>query len=69
MRLFLKLLLSESGDVSTMRLMSIFSLLVGAGIACYGIYMGKDLDGVAKICAVFVGSAFIGKGAQKALEK
>jgi hypothetical protein len=52
-----------------MRLMSLFSLLIGAGIAIYGVYMAKDLDGVAKICAVFVTSAFIGKGAQKALEK
>jgi len=62
---FIKELLSESSNVSTMRLMSLFSVLVGAGVACYGIYQGKDLGGVAQVTAVFVGSAFSAKVVQK----
>lgn len=61
-------LIMEGDKPSSMRLMSIFSLLVGAGIAIYGIYQGKDLTGVAQICAVFVGAAFVGKTAQKFAE-
>lgn len=61
-------MLSETGkpeDISTMRAMSIFSLLVGAGIAMYGIARGHDLNGIAEIVAIFVGAAFTGKTVQK----
>jgi len=62
---FIKELLSESGSISTMRLMSLFSLVVGAGVACFGIYQGKDLSGVAQVAAVFVGGSFSAKVVQK----
>ena len=62
---FIKALLSESGSISTMRLMSLFSMVIGAGVACYGIYQGKDLGGVAQVTAVFVGGAFSAKVVQK----
>jgi len=62
---FIQDLLSESSTISTMRLMSLFSLFIGAGVACYGISQGKDLGGVAEVTAVFVGSAFSAKVAQK----
>lgn len=66
----LKKLLEESGDdVSMIRVMSILSLLTGMVIGLYGVYAGKDLSGVAAICAVFVGAAFTGKVAQKFAEK
>lgn len=64
----LKALLSESSSVSTMRLMSIAALLVGSAIALYGVYMGKDLGGVAQISGVFIGAAFSGKAIQKFAE-
>lgn len=66
---FIKSLLSESSTVSTMRLMSLFALAVGACIACYGVYQGKDLGGVAQLTTVFVGAAFGGKVVQKFGEK
>lgn len=66
---FIKKLLSDSGTVSTMRVMSISSFVVGSGIACYGVYKGKDLSGLAQVCAVFVGSAFAAKSIQKFAEK
>lgn len=62
---FIKALLSESSTISTMRLMSLIALIVGSGVACYGIYVGKDLAGVAQVTAVFVGSAFSAKVVQK----
>jgi len=68
MRWFIKELLSENGLISTTRLMSILSILIGAVIALYGVYMGKDLGGIAQVCAVFVGSAFTGKVVQKYME-
>jgi hypothetical protein len=69
LNIIFKALLSESGDVSTVRLMSLLSLLVGMIIAIYGVYEGKDLSGVAQICGVFVGAAFAGKVTQKFAER
>lgn len=66
---YLKKLLSTSGEASTMRLMSIASFVVGAVIACYGVYKGKDLSGLAQVCGVFVGSAFAAKSIQKFAER
>lgn len=68
MKTFFKALLSESSPVSTVRLMSLVSLVIGAVIGLYGVYMGKDLGGIAQVCAVFVGSAFAGKVGQKFME-
>lgn len=67
--IYLKKLLSTSGEASTMRLMSIASFLVGAAIAFIGLYKAKDLSGLAQVCAVFVGSAFAGKTISKFAEK
>lgn len=64
----MKSMFLEGDKISTVRLMSVFSLLMGAGIAVYGISHGKDLGGVAEICGVFVGAAFGGKVAQKYAE-
>lgn len=66
---FLQDLLSESGAVSAVRVMSLISLGVGSVIAFYGVYMGKDLSGLAQVCGVFVGSAFAAKVSQKFAEK
>ena len=62
-------LLSQSGDVSTVRLMSISSLIVGVIIGLYGVYTSKDLSGIAQVCGVFVGAAFAAKTVQKFAEK
>lgn len=66
---FLLKMLSESSEVSTMRVMSLLALIIGSGIAIYGVYKGNDLSGIAQICAIFVGAAFTGKAAQKYMEK
>jgi len=65
---FVKELLAENGNVSTTRVMSLTSLFIGAMIAIYGIYMGKDMGGIAEICGIFVGSSFSAKVAQKYME-
>lgn len=69
MKNIILLLLTEDSKISALRLMSLFSLLMGAGIAVYGIWNNKDLGGVAEICSVFVVSAFGGKVSQKWMEK
>lgn len=68
MKAVIKSLLSDSGDISMLRLMALGSLLVGSGIGVYGVYMSKDLSGVAQICGVFVGAAFAAKVVQKKFE-
>ena len=63
-----KLFEEAEGEISLMRVMSILSFLVGAGVAIYGVIRGKDLSGLAQVCGVFVGSAFAAKAAQKFAE-
>jgi hypothetical protein len=66
---FIKDLLSENGTVSTVRLMSLISLLTGCGIAAYAVIVDKNPDKVVQIVSVFVGAAFTSKVAQKMIEK
>jgi uncharacterized membrane protein YiaA len=56
-------------SVSTMRLMSLLSLLVGAVIAFVGLMRGADLKDLSWLVGVFVTSAFGGKAIQKGFEK
>lgn len=65
---FVKSLLSENSPISTARFMSVISLFVGSGLGIYGMYHCKDLGGVAQLCAVFIGAAFVGKVGQKFIE-
>lgn len=65
---FFQKLLSESGDVSCMRLMSLLSLLVGAALALYCLHKGTDIAGATPVISVFVGAAFGGKVWQKYAE-
>lgn len=51
-----------------MRVMSMMSLVIGGGIACYGISHNQDLNSLAILCSVFVGAAFGGKVGQKFAE-
>lgn len=62
-------LLSSDSNVSSMRLMSIISLLCGCCVAFFGLYMGRDLIGLSALCGVFVTAAFGGKISQKIMEK
>jgi hypothetical protein len=63
--MWLKSLLSESGDISAMRFMAILSLLFSFIIAAYGLYCSKD---VLALSGMFLGAAFGGKVAQKISE-
>lgn len=65
----LSAMFSESGSVSMVRVMSLWSLLMGSIIAVYGVLKGRDLTGVTELTAVFIGGAFGGKVAQKMVEK
>lgn len=63
-----KELLDENSSMSTMRLMSLLSLACGCGLGVYGLYMNRDLIGLAALCGVFVTAAFGGKAIQKSIE-
>lgn len=65
MKDFLTQMFSESSTISAMRVMAVISLLMGCGIAIYGIAKSADLGGISEVCAVFVGAAFTGKVVQK----
>lgn len=58
-------LLSESGDISCMRVMSLLSLCFGFAVFISGLVAGRDLSQVSVIVGIFVGAAFGGKVAQK----
>ena len=68
MRDFIANLFKENGDVSSIRVMSMISLLIGGYIAIQGLHSDKPLNDVAILCGVFVGAAFTGKVMQKAVE-
>lgn len=62
---FIKLLLSENSEISTMRFMAIASLIFSFCIVIYGLYFGKDVIGES---GIFLGAAFGGKLSQKIFE-
>ncbi len=65
---FLKQLLSEDSTISTTRLMGVICVMCACGLAIYGIYMNRDLVGLAALCSAFIGPAFAGKVVQKFTE-
>lgn len=68
MKDFILNLLSEESKISSMRLMSLISVLSATGIAFYGISKGQPLDALSILCGVFLGAAFTGKVGQKFAE-
>lgn len=68
MKEFLEKLFSSTSDVSSMRVMGFFSLIIGSVIAFIGVFKGLELMGLSTLVGVFVGSAFAGKAIQKASE-
>lgn len=64
----IKAILDEKSTMSSLRLMSIASLLEACILASYGVYTGKDLLGLAALCSVFVTAAFGSKVIQKKME-
>lgn len=65
---WLKALFSEDSGVSSTRIMSFISLLIGGYLAIHGLDIHADLMGLAALCGIFVGSAFGGKVWQKSIE-
>lgn len=68
MKDFLLKLVSEKSEISSMRVMSLFSVLSATGLAVYGINKGQPLDSLSILCGVFLGAAFGGKVSQKFAE-
>jgi hypothetical protein len=65
---FVYSLFSEKGEISSMRVMSMISLLISGYVAIYGLTTHADMGGLAVLCGVFLSAAFGGKTAQKMIE-
>lgn len=61
-------LLSEKSPISTTRFMGLICVFCACGLAMYGIYMNRDLVGLAALCTAFIAPAFAGKVTQKFIE-
>ena len=69
MKEWIKSLLSETGDVSMTRFLSLLCVVSAVIIAMYGLHADKNLDSLVGITSVFLGAGFGGKVAQKFAEK
>lgn len=65
---FLKELLSDRGAVSSMRVMSLLSLVIAGYIAVRGLELHADLSTLAMLCGTFLSAGFAGKVFQKNIE-
>ena len=65
---FLREILSNKSDVSSMRLMAIIALLLAGYIAIRGLETHADLSGLSMLCGAFLAAAFGGKAIQKNIE-
>lgn len=61
-------LLSESGDISMMRLLSLICVITACIIALHSVIKGSDLNAAAVLCGVFLGVGIGGKALQKISE-
>ena len=58
----------SSSNVSSMRVMSLFSIFIAAGLAFYGLHKGSDMTGLTALVGVFMGGGMGGKVWQKYAE-
>ena len=68
MRDWVKSLLSETGDVSMTRFLSLICVTTAIGLAVYGLAKDKNIDSLVGIVSVFLGAGFSGKVIQKFAE-
>jgi hypothetical protein len=65
---WLKGLFENNGKVSSMRVMSMISLLTGCYIGISGLYQDKNLSELSILCGTFLSSSMAGKVFQKVQE-
>jgi hypothetical protein len=65
---WIKNIFKSDSEVSSMRVMSMISLLTGCYIGISGLYQGKNLSELAILCGTFLGAAMGGKVLQKQTE-
>ena len=67
--MFLHQLLGEKGDISTMRLMAIWSMFVASVIALHAVFACHDIkSGIIELVALFLGAGVAGKVSHKFAE-
>lgn len=69
MKAWLSSLLSETGDVSMTRFLSLVCVITAVLLAVYGLATDKNIDSLVGIVSVFLGAGFSGKVIQKFAEK
>lgn len=66
---FIREMLNEKGNISSIRVMSFISLLTGCGIGIAGVCKSiPDYSGLSLLVSTFLSAAFIGKVSQKSIE-
>ncbi len=66
---FIREMLNEKGNISSIRVMSFISLLTGCVIGLTGICKSMpDYSGLSLLVSTFLSAAFIGKVSQKSIE-
>jgi hypothetical protein len=65
---WIKAIFQANSDVSSMRVMSMVSLLTASYIGIAGLYEGKNLAELSILCGAFLSGAFGAKYMQKTLE-
>lgn len=61
-------LLSERGDLSTMRIMSLWCMVIASIIALYGVFCCKEGGLIIELTALFLGAGVAGKVSHKFAE-
>lgn len=61
-------LLSDTGDISMMRFLSLLNIVAAIVIALYSVFNNKNLSEATVLCSVFLGAGIGGKVIQKVSE-
>lgn len=64
----LSALLSDEGNTSMMRFLSLLNVITAIIIALYGVINNKDLGNISMLCSAFLGAGVGGKVLQKVSE-
>ncbi len=68
MRLFFRRLLSDQGDLSMTRFLSMICVFTACGIAVYTLYKGQAGDSIVGLVSTFLAAGFGGKVVQRFAE-
>jgi hypothetical protein len=68
MKQFILDLIRDDSNLSMVRFLAMFTVIMAGGIAVYGMYKGLDLNALSVLCGVFLGAGLTAKVSQKIVE-